>query len=132
MSERASASFPPTCSGDMYSGVPIITPPPVIPLALTERAIPKSMIRAPPSRSTMMFWGFRVGGAVGAGPGQPQLAPEALDGLLIRSDVGIEELEGEFFPDLGVEDFVDAAHAALAQLFDDLVAAGENRPAGEL
>ena len=33
MSERRSASFPSTCSGDMYSGVPIITPAPVMPLA---------------------------------------------------------------------------------------------------
>ena len=43
--------------GDMYSGVPIITLPPSFPLA--DRAIPKSMIRALPSLSIMMFCGLR-------------------------------------------------------------------------
>ncbi len=59
ISDRWSISFPSTCSGDMYSGVPIIIPAPVIPLVLRERAIPKSMIRVFPSLSIIMLLGFR-------------------------------------------------------------------------
>lgn len=43
----------------MYSGVPMSTWAPVIPFPLTDLAMPKSMIRAFPSLSIMMFWGFR-------------------------------------------------------------------------
>ena len=61
-----------------------------------------------------------------------ELVPEALDRLGVGGDLGLEELEGDLLPDLGVEDLVDAAHAALAQLLDDLVAAGEGRPGRQL
>ena len=59
MSERGSASFPSACSGDMYSGVPIISPVAVMPFVLREEAIPKSIIRVFPSLSIMMFRGFK-------------------------------------------------------------------------
>ena len=45
---------------------------------------------------------------------------------------GLEELESQLLPDLGVEDLIDPAHAALAQLFDDLVAAGKGGAGLEL
>jgi tetratricopeptide (TPR) repeat protein len=44
---------------NMYSGVPIITPAPVIPFASRERAIPKSIIRTFPSLSIMMLFDFK-------------------------------------------------------------------------
>ena len=58
-------------------------------------------------------------------PGEPELVPEPLDRLLVRGDLGFDELEGDLFFDLGVEDLVDPAHPALAEFLDDLVAAGE-------
>ena len=59
MSDRWSTSLASTCSGDMYSGVPMMTPAPVIPVVFKLRAIPKSMMWAFPPSSTMMFWGLR-------------------------------------------------------------------------
>ena len=44
---------------------------------------------------------------------------------------GFDELQGDFFLDLRVEDLIDPAHPALAELFDDLVAAGEGRAGGQ-
>ena len=64
-------------------------------------------------------------------PGQLELVRETLDRLSVRGDFGLDELEGDLLLDLGVEDFIDPAHPAFAQLFDDLVAAGEGRAGGE-
>jgi len=50
-----STPTPSTCSGDMYSGVPMIIPVSVILLVRMDRAIPKSIILAFPSLSTMIF-----------------------------------------------------------------------------
>ena len=58
-SERASTCSPRTCSGDMYSGVPINAPVCVVPPNSSERAIPKSITEARPCWSTMMFCGFK-------------------------------------------------------------------------
>ena len=62
---------------------------------------------------------------VGDRPGQPQLAAEALDRPLVGGDLGIDQLEGELLTDFRIVDLVDAAHAALAQVLDDLVATGK-------
>ena len=70
--------------------------------------------------------------AVGDLAGELDLVPETLDRLRVRCDLGLEELEGDLFLDPGVVDLVDAAHPALAQLLDDLVAAGEGRAPGQL
>ncbi len=59
ISDRSSTSWASACSGDIYSGVPIIIPVPVIPSVLRERAIPKSIIRALPSLSIIMLLGFK-------------------------------------------------------------------------
>jgi hypothetical protein len=70
--------------------------------------------------------------AVGNGAGQTKLAPETLDRFFVRGDIRVEQLEGQLLPDLGIKNLVDAAHAALAQLLDDLIAAGERRTGGQL
>ncbi len=70
--------------------------------------------------------------AVGDGPSETELAPEALDRVGVRGNLGLKELQGKLFPDLGIEDLVDAAHAAPPQLLDDLIAAGEGRARGQL
>ena len=59
MSERRSESLPSTCSGDMYSGVPMTLPSAVTPCVPTARAMPKSRILALPSLSIMMLPGLR-------------------------------------------------------------------------
>ena len=61
------------------------------------------------------------------GAGDLELVPEAVDRLLVGGDLGFEELEGDLLVEFRVEDLVDPAHAAVPQLFDDLVAAGERR-----
>ena len=53
-------------------------------------------------------------------------------GFLVESDLGLDELEGDDFFDLLVEDLVDLAHPAPAQLLDDLVTAGEDGPPREI
>ena len=62
---------------------------------------------------------------VGDLAGQLDLVSEALDDLEVRGDLGLEELEGDDLADLAVVGLVDHAHAALADLLDDLEAAGE-------
>ena len=62
MSARASTASPRACSGAMYSTVPTTAAPTVIvnpDAPVVERAMPKSMISAWPSPSTMMLAGFR-------------------------------------------------------------------------
>ncbi len=58
MSVRWSTSIPRTCSGDMYSGVPIIVPAAVSRVWSAALAIPKSVIRTFPDRSRRMFSGL--------------------------------------------------------------------------
>jgi hypothetical protein len=70
--------------------------------------------------------------AVGDRPCQAQLVAEALDRPFVGGDLGVEELEGQLLPDLGVVDLVDAAHAALAEVLDHLVAPGEGLSGGKL
>jgi hypothetical protein len=62
---------------------------------------------------------------VGDLAGQLELVPEAGDRLLIAGDIRSDDLDGDLFLDLYVEGFIDLAHAAMAELFNDLVAAGE-------
>ncbi len=64
---------------------------------------------------------------VGDGSCELQLVAEPLDAGLIASDLGTDQLEGELLPHLGIEDLVDAAHAALTEILDHLVASGECR-----
>src|SRR6266540_3785540 len=58
---RASSSMPESCSGDMYSGVPIDIPSLVNPSSFdwfASRAMPKSITLSTPLGSTTMFWGL--------------------------------------------------------------------------
>ena len=58
-------------------------------------------------------------------PGYFELIPEALDGRLVSRDLGLDQLQGHFGLDFFIENFIDLAHASLAQLLDDLVASGK-------
>ena len=69
--------------------------------------------------------------AVGDHPGGLQLVAEAFDRFFIRSDLGLDELEGDFLLDLLILDPVDLTHSALSQLLDDLVTPGKSRSAGQ-
>jgi len=60
MSERWSARFPTTCSGEMYLGEPMITPVWVRVSLERMRAMPKSAIFARPSGVIMMLAGLNV------------------------------------------------------------------------
>ncbi len=62
---------------------------------------------------------------VGDLAGQLDLVAEALDDLEVGGDLRLEELEGDDLADLAVVGLVDGAHTALADLLDDLEAAGE-------
>jgi hypothetical protein len=64
--------------------------------------------------------------------GKLEFVREPLDGFFIEERFGPDELQGDFLADLGIVDFVNPAHAAMAQFFDDLVAAGEGRARGQL
>ncbi len=64
--------------------------------------------------------------------GRLELVAEALDRLGVGGHFGPEELQGDLLVELGVVDLVDAAHAAPAELFDDLVPPGEDRSGREL
>jgi hypothetical protein len=44
----------------------------------------------------------------------------------------MEELQSHLFLDFSVEDLIDPAHSAFAQVFDDLVSPGEGRPGSQL
>jgi len=57
--------------------------------------------------------------------GQLELGGEALDGRAVPRDLWPDELEGDLLVELSVDDAEDPAHAAGAQLLDDLVAPGE-------
>ena len=64
--------------------------------------------------------------------GRLELVAETLDRLGVGGHFGPEELQGDLLVELGVVDLVDPAHAAAAELLDDLVAAGEDRPGRKL
>src|SRR4030042_2007609 len=133
MSEHWSTSLASACSGDMYSGVPISTLGPVIPLSRIDRAIPKSMIFTFPPLSIMILVGFRSRWTtpwLWASVKPSQICFPTLNTVPVRGDFGFNQLKGDFFLDLGVEDLVDLAHPALAQLLDDLVAVGEGGAGG--
>ena len=68
---------------------------------------------------------------VGDGPRQFQFVSKALDRLLVGGDLGIEELEGELFADLRVENLVNPAHPAVAEVLNDLVPPGKGRACGQ-
>jgi hypothetical protein len=59
-------------------------------------------------------------------PGRPELVAEPLDRLAVGGDLGVEELQGDLFVDLFVEDLVDPAHPAFAQFLEHIIAAGEH------
>lgn len=65
------------------------------------------------------------------GAGELQFVPEAFDRPLVRGDIGMEEFQGHFFLNFGVENLVNPAHSTLAQVLDDLVSPGEGRPGGQ-
>jgi hypothetical protein len=56
---RPSTGSARACSGERYSGVPMITPLTVMPVEPAERATPKSVMRASPSSLISTFAGFR-------------------------------------------------------------------------
>ncbi len=58
--------------------------------------------------------------------GQLDLVDEALERPLVLGDVRADELDGHLFAGLGVEGPVDPAHAAPAEVLDDLIAAAED------
>ena len=64
--------------------------------------------------------------------GQLELGRKALDDRPVRGDFGPDELEADLLAELIVEDAVDAAHAAHAQLLDHLVALGEQEAGSQL
>jgi hypothetical protein len=70
--------------------------------------------------------------AVGDFPGEFQFVFEPLDRLFLDADFGADQLEGDHLADLMVVDFENFAHAALAELFDDLVPAGQAVSPGHL
>jgi hypothetical protein len=57
--------------------------------------------------------------------GELELVREPLDSFFIEERFGPDELQGDFLAHFGVVNFVNPAHSAMAQFFDDLVAAGE-------
>jgi hypothetical protein len=64
--------------------------------------------------------------------GEFQFVRESLDRFLIQGDLRTQQLEGDLLIDVSVLDFVNLAHAAVAELLDDLVAASEGGTGGEL
>jgi len=73
-------------------------------------------------------WSSPMGDLVG----QLDLVDEALERPRVLGDIGPDELDGHFFAGLDVEGPVDAAHAAPAKLFDDLVTTGEKGARGQV
>jgi hypothetical protein len=63
-------------------------------------------------------------------PGQLELVRKALDRLSVRSDFGLDELEGDFFFDLGIEDLINLSHSTFAEFFDNLIPAGKGAARG--
>jgi hypothetical protein len=57
--------------------------------------------------------------------GDLQLILEALNGLFVEADLGLDQFQGDDLVDLLVIDSIDFAHAAPAQLFDHFIAAGK-------
>jgi hypothetical protein len=64
--------------------------------------------------------------------GDFQFILEALQGAFVPGDLRPNELYGNFLIQLLVHSPIDLAHAAVAQLLDDLVPTGEGRACGEL
>jgi hypothetical protein len=58
-------------------------------------------------------------------PGEFELVREPLEGPPVQAGFGPDELQGDLLADLGVLDFVDPAHAAVAKFLDDLVTPGK-------
>jgi len=63
--------------------------------------------------------------------GDLDLIPEALDGPLLDRDLGPNQLEGHFLIDLLIEGTKNPTHAPAAELFDDFIPAGKQRPTGQ-
>ena len=70
--------------------------------------------------------------AVGDAAGRRELVAEALERAPVGLEPGPEDLDGDLLAGPGVEGLEDVAHAALAEVLDDLVAAGEQGPGREL
>ena len=64
--------------------------------------------------------------------GEFELVPKTLQSASVGGDLWLEDLEGDLFVDLLVEDPVDLAHPPFAQLFDDLEPAGKGAASGEI
>ena len=62
---------------------------------------------------------------VGDPAGQLDLVPEPIDRLLVEGDIRMKDLEGDLLADFLVVGPVDDAHAAGAQLLDELEPPGE-------
>jgi hypothetical protein len=56
---------------------------------------------------------------------QPELVVEALEGGAVGGDLRPDKLQGDLFVELFIQGAVDSPHPAMAQLLDDLVAAGK-------
>jgi hypothetical protein len=59
--------------------------------------------------------------------GELQLVAEPVDRFLIRSDFGLDDLQGDLFLKLEIKGSIELAHPPLAQFFDDLVSPHEDR-----
>jgi hypothetical protein len=60
-----------------------------------------------------------------------QFIPEPFDRFFVGCDLRLKEFQGDLFFGLCVLHTIDLAHAACAELFDDLLPACEKSPAGE-
>jgi hypothetical protein len=69
---------------------------------------------------------------VGNLPGQPEFIMESLDRLLVCGNLRLDKLERHFLIEFLVKNPVNLAHAAVAELLDDLVATGKRGARGKL
>jgi len=58
--------------------------------------------------------------------GQPELVAEPAYHVLVRSDLGVEKLEGDVFLNLRIHHLVDRPHASPTQLFNHPISTGEH------
>jgi hypothetical protein len=63
-------------------------------------------------------------------PGILQLIREPFDRLLVGGNFGLQQLQGHFFFDICIEDFLDSAHSSFAEFFDNLIPAGKGGTSG--
>jgi hypothetical protein len=69
--------------------------------------------------------------AVADSAGQADFITEPLKRFFIGGNLRLDELKGDLFFDLGIEDLINPAHPPFAQLFDDLIPAREGGTRGQ-